>query len=191
MWLDEKNYAERTRGIYAAISGFPLNFLVPNCLRKLAVDYMDSVYPVKFRSQYFDVQLIKKAEGVLQLLSEELKDSNYFSNSSAPNEVDALVFGYLAIMLKLQLPTANNLQKYVEKQRNLVAYVNRILSEYFPEQEQVNKEQAIKDKAKDSNDLEKATWKSIILVGLVAVTSNLLYALYVLAQDEENDDESE
>lgn len=196
MWLDEKNYAEKTRGLYAEISGFPLSILVPGYLRKFAIDYMDSVYPVRTRETFFDAKLITKARTVLVLLSNELKDSKYFSGSSTPNEVDALIFGYLAIMMKLQLPTVNNLHQLFERNAgvnlsNLVLYVNRILNEYFPEQERLNREQAIKEKTRDTTDLERTTWKSIALVGLVAVASNVLYALYVLADDDDDESDDE
>ena len=191
MWLDPKNYAEKTRGTYAEISRFPLNFWVPNYLRKLAKDYMESVYPPEFRKKFFDVGLLEKAKGVLKLLSKELNDSKYFSGSTTPNEVDALIFGYLAFILKLQLPNLNNLQHFVVERRNLVAYVDRILSEYFPEQEEANK--LNKDKAQVSkvDDLESVTWKSIVFVSLFAIASNLLYVIYVMQPGEEDDESSD
>ncbi|KAI3484189.1 hypothetical protein L1887_52813 [Cichorium endivia] len=95
--------------------------------------------PPEFRKKFFDVELIEKAKGVLKLLSEDLKESKYFSGSSTPNEVDALIFGYLAVIVKLKLPNLNNLQQFAFERRNLVAYVDRIMSKYFPEQEEANK----------------------------------------------------
>lgn len=189
MWLDQKNYAEKTRGMYARISRFPLNFLVPTHLRNLAFNHMASLYPPEFRKKFFDLELVEKARGVLKLLSEELKDSRYFSGTSTPNELDALIFGYLAVIAKLPLPNLNNLQQFMFERRNLLAYVNRVLTEYFPEQAELDKKLSI-EQAKDSkiDDLESASWKSIIFVGLFAVASNLLFATYMISRNE--DDES-
>ena len=150
---------------------------------------MESVYPPEFRKKFFDMELIEKAKGVLKLLSDDLKESKYFSGSSAPNEVDALIFGYLAVIVKLQLPNLNNLQQFATERRNLVSYVDRILRKYFPEQEEANKK-LNKEQVKDSktDGLESATWKSIFFVSLFAITSNLLYAAYVMYENEDEED---
>ena len=212
MWLNEKNYNEKTRGLFAAISRFPLNYFVPNYLRGIASNYIENVYPLRSRKKFFDNELIEKAKEVIKLLSVKLSDSNYFNSPTAPNEIDALIFGYLAMILKLQLPNLNNLQQSIMEHQNLgilrflrfkknsniyylinyllllVLYVNRIINEYFPE---VDKK---KDKSKDDlkvDNFEKASWKSIAFVSLFAVASNILYVLYMIGHDDESDEEEE
>jgi len=195
LWSDEKNYAEKTRGSYSKITSFPLNYFVPSYLRNQAITYLDSVYPIKYRRNYFSIELIEKAKEIIKLLSDTLANSKYF-NGNEPNEIDALIFGYLAVILKTELPRLNNLQQFIEERKNLVSYVNRVLNEYFPEHF-VN-QAAHTTKAKSDtkeNSFESATWRSLFIISLFAVTSNLLYILYLISgfddADEVTDSESD
>lgn len=192
------NYSEKIRGLYAKASCFPFNYLVPHHLRSRAIDYVDNVYPAKCRGKYFDVELLEKAKSVIKLLSNELSDSKYF-NETKPNEIDAIIFGYLAIILKIELPGLNNLQQYLKEHKNLVHYVNRILNEYFPEEVEKEK-QDNKVKVKDETaKFESASVKSIITFTVIMISSNLLYILYLLAtnrleivvEEEDSDDEED
>lgn len=191
IWLDDKNYRERTRGIYAQISRFPLNYFVPNYLRNLAIDYVDSIYPPKNRKEFFDIELIEKAKEVLKLLSDKLADSKYFSDLTVPNELDALIFGYLAVISKLELPNLNNLQQFILEQKNLTKYVDRILNEYFPEQIELDKNKLNESKDLKIDNFEKSSWKSIFFVGLLAISSNLMYTLYMIGRNEDDSDDED
>lgn len=164
--------------------------MVPNYLRKQALTYLDNVYPVKFRKEYFSMELIEKSKQIIKLLSDSLSNAKYF-NTGQPNEIDALIFGYLAVILKTELPRLNNLQQFVKEQQNLVDYVNRILKEFFPEY--VDQSDPVQPKTKDlKENFESVSWRSVFLVGLFAITSNLLYILYVVSDDDETtDSESE
>lgn len=172
--------------MYSKISKFPFNFIVPNQLRNQAIAYMENVYPIKNRKDFFSMELIEKGKDVIKLLSDCLGDAKYF-NTSSPNEIDALIFGYLAVILKTELPRLNNLQQFIKERKNLTDYVNRILDEYFFDF--IQQHQPDKPQIKESKeDLENVSWKSIALVSLFAISTNLLYLLYVVSEDEDEED---
>lgn len=164
-----------------------MNYFVPNHLRNEANAYLDNVYPMKYRKDYFNIELIEKSKDVIKLLSDELANSKYF-NLNSPNEIDALIFGYLAVILKFDLPRFNNLHQCLLERKNLIDYVNRILNEFFPEFDQQSTETKTNPKKNVEENYENVSWKSILLVGTLAVTTNLLYILYLVADDSKDED---
>lgn len=139
------------------------------------------------------MELIEKAKEVIKLLSNDLSNSKYF-NQPKPNEIDALIFGYLAIILNTDLPKLNNLQQYLKEHHNLVNYVNRILDEYFTKEIKELDFKNNSNKLDDTkeNNLETVGIKNIIIFGLIALISNLMYVLYVLSEkDEDSDDDND
>lgn len=75
--------------------------------------------------------LLKEAQRCLTSLSERLGTEEFFFGKS-PTSFDALVFSYLAPVLKVPFPNSIHLINHLNACDNLTAFVTRILKKYFP-----------------------------------------------------------
>lgn len=120
-FINDKNYA----GIYHTLlekdSSFPLNRVLPFLKRRHVRNILDSR---SAETLHFD------ADMALGALSTRLGSSKWFYGDEKPSILDALVFGYLAPVLYIPLPSTN-LRRRVAQHSNLVAFVGRVRQTYF------------------------------------------------------------
>lgn len=132
MWfVEERNYVELTRPWYAKRLPFPSNYTVPGQMQRRA----EADHRAQF-SEYDEVStqetaLLKEAQKCLTLLSEKLGDQEFFFGRQ-PTSFDAIVFSYLAPMLKVPFPSFNHIQTHLKACDNLTSFISRILQKYFP-----------------------------------------------------------
>lgn len=75
----------------------------------------------------------------MNLLSAKLGDNKYFCGDK-PCSLDALIFGYLAPLLRLPLPN-DRIQMHLSSCANLVRFIESIISIYLPLQEDAIRKQ--------------------------------------------------
>uniref|UniRef100_H2LYM8 Metaxin 3 n=1 Tax=Oryzias latipes TaxID=8090 RepID=H2LYM8_ORYLA len=130
-WVDTENYTSLTRPWFASRSPFPLNFIVPSRLARMALSRILltkgecglSTLPVRHLRIYSD------AKECLNLLSYRLGTANHFFGNS-PTSLDAFVFGFVAPLHRASLPSSH-LQSHLKQLENLTHFCDNILEVYF------------------------------------------------------------
>jgi len=102
-------------------SKFPLNAVLPFLKRR---EIKRSLKDRRPDALYFDAGI------ALAALSTRLGERNKFFYGEEPSVLDAIVFGYLATVLYIPLPSTD-LRGQIAKHSNLVAFVGRIRQLYF------------------------------------------------------------
>merc|ERR1712241_811747 len=122
-------------------------------------------------------------------MGNRLAEGHYMFGRS-PSSVDAVMYGYLAPLLKAPFPS-NTLQNYLNSCTNLVKFVVRISQNYFPRvvksYEEKSREEQSKPRNKPSGDTQQADdqeeeeegWphqtRNKIIAGAVASTAMMGY----------------
>jgi len=219
-WIDTKNHVDLTRPWYGKKLPFPLGLYYPNRYEKESVKLIESIY-----SQYsefgeigndtiVETSVYKAAQECMTLLSNRLADNHFMFGRSA-SSLDAVMYGYLAPLLKAPLPN-NSLQNYLNNCGNLVKFVVRISQNYFPkvvksyDEQQLNKNKQSQQQHSggDSNATDDAdeVWpnqtRNKVIAGAVAATAMMGYAytsglvdvvrnIEIRFSDQEYEDEEE
>ncbi|VDM64860.1 unnamed protein product [Angiostrongylus costaricensis] len=183
-----------------------------------AVVTFHSDTPLVFVSSFIPVQSVLSGKTwiasnltrdfTLNMLSAKLGDNKFFCGNK-PSSLDALVFGYLAPLLRLPLPN-DRLQLHLRACPNLVRFVEQVASIYLPPtEEQLRLQKADRkmwemrlqkaEKAKEAEKVATAEASQVqedlplrdaILFGLGAITLSLVFAIHsgiiqVVVEDEE------
>lgn len=200
LWADDHNYVELTRGWYAKRLPFPTNYFIPNLYKSSAEKTIRSRFGPQIlnndqSNSLIETTVIGEAQKCLTLLSERLKDEYFFGKN--PSSFDAIVFGYLAPILKV--PTHNRvLQNHLKSCDNLTKFVNKILKNYFPtvkDNESKSSCEANSPQESDESDEFIHKWRDMFVSGLFATTAMTAYALVtglvrIDVLDDEPEDES-
>ncbi|KAG8194121.1 hypothetical protein JTE90_003059 [Oedothorax gibbosus] len=175
-WIHEKNYVQVTRPWYAKVLRFPLNYFLPGHQRRAAQATIDNQWTSDLIKEAEREQIIyKDAQECLNLLSYRLGDNDYFFGNN-PCSLDAIVFGFLAPLLKAPFENSN-LQNHLKACTNLQQFVQRILQRYFPLSPE--EAEALKKKAEQEAEEKKEfpnPWKDILLWGTFVGAIMLGYA---------------
>ncbi|XP_046357275.1 metaxin-1-like isoform X1 [Haliotis cracherodii] len=180
-WIDGKTFTDFTRPWYARIIPFPLNFYVPGRKQK---DANLRVFLSKGGENVTDSEvegkIYRDAKECLNHLSYKLGSQEFFFGKT-PSSLDALVFGYLAPILKAPLPN-NQIQNHLKGCDNLCSLVNKILQRYFPpdpeEQEAKRKKEAEEKRRNTNSDAAEFPNKrrNMVLAAVFALTTMVGYA---------------
>ncbi|GIY25286.1 metaxin-1 [Caerostris darwini] len=179
-WVDEKNYIELTRPWYAKVLHFPLNYFLPGHQQRAAQETINNLWNSDLiEDAQKETALYKDAQECLNLLSYRLGNNEFFCGKN-PCSLDAIVFGFLAPLLKAPFKNAA-LQNHLKACPNLVQFVQRILQKYFP----LSPEELEALKKQQEQEVEERRefphkWRDIILSGLFAATVMLGYAAVAL-----------
>lgn len=198
-WADDLNYNTVTHYWYSSRLSFPYNLYYLERNRK-RIQRMLSEKNVS--------TIMKDGLQALNLLSSKLGDGKFFCGNK-PSSLDALVFGYLAPLLRLPLPN-DRLQLHLRACPNLVRFVEQVSSIYLPPSDEQQKAQKADRKMWDSRlqkaeklkEAQKAAsaeanqvqeempLRDTILFGLGALTLSLLFAIHsgiiqVVVEDED------
>ncbi|VDN06492.1 unnamed protein product [Thelazia callipaeda] len=138
LWLDTYNYAAITQHWYSKQLPFGYNLYYLEKRRRRAEAYVTAC-------GRNEKEIVQDAINAINLLSAKLSDNKYFYGDK-PSSIDALIFGYLAPILKLPLPS-DRLQQHIMSCPNLIRFVESIISIYLPLSETQIRQQALsKDK---------------------------------------------
>ncbi|XP_071581017.1 metaxin-1 isoform X3 [Temnothorax nylanderi] len=178
-WIDKKNLDELVRPWYCKALSFPFNFYYPGKFERQAHALMQSLYPLEDNINVIENEVYSEAQKCLTLLSTRLGDRDFFCGQQ-PNAIDAVVYSYLAPLLKAPLPNPV-LQNHLKACTNLVKYVSRISQRYFEiEYQTYEKHRAEKNAERLRRDSESEfpnKRRNQILAALVAILAMTGYAL--------------
>lgn len=180
-WVDTKTYVEVTRPWYATALGLPFSLYTPlkkrnDCLTRMTVT---RGHPLVTEAEIENL-VLKDAKEALNLLSTRLGDKDYFVDDK-PTSLDAVVFGYLAPLLKAPLSNSP-LQAHLKACRNLTGFCQRILTNYFPlspEEQAAAREREEAERQRTSEPTEfPHRRRNMALAGLTVVAAMLAYSLF-------------
>ncbi|KHJ96771.1 Metaxin-1-like family protein, partial [Oesophagostomum dentatum] len=201
-WVDDLNYSTITHHWFSSRLSFPYNMYYLERRRKRMQ---------RLLSEKNITAIMKDGLEALNMLSAKLGDNKFFCGNK-PSSLDALVFGYLAPLLRLPLPN-DRLQLHLRACPNLVRFIEQVASIYLPpSEEQLRLQKAERkmwesrmqkaEKAKEAEKFQAASAEAsqtqddlpirdTILFGLGAITLSLLFALHsgiiqvVVEEDEQ------
>lgn len=179
-WVNQDTYVDITRPFYAEASPFPLNYFVPGRLMREATQkvYSPRVSDVTNKNDV-DALIYKEAKECLNHLSYRLGDNDYFFGTQ-PTSLDAIVFGYVAPLLKAPLHSSP-LANHAKGCENLSYLVNRILRKYMPmSPEDLEEKRKSETMEKEKNQIDALEFpnkkRNMILAAIFALTSMIGYA---------------
>ncbi|XP_078041455.1 metaxin-1 isoform X2 [Augochlora pura] len=129
-WIDKKNVDELIRPWYSKALPFPLNFYYPGKFERQSRALFECLYPTEDNITDIENKVYSEARKCLTLLSTRLEDSKHYFFGDKPTMIDAILYSYLAPLLKISLPNSA-LQNHLKACTNLVKYVSRISQKYF------------------------------------------------------------
>lgn len=122
-WSHDVNFEHVTRKLYGDALPFPLGYVVRTRRRHQITAQLAAV-------ELADVRVAASVvRAVCDALAERLADAHFFFGDR-PSSFDGAAFGFLAVALHAPLPDTT-LRDAVKVHANLVAFVERILREYF------------------------------------------------------------
>ncbi|XP_077382009.1 metaxin-1a [Festucalex cinctus] len=132
LWVEPKNFAEVTRRWHAEHMSFPLGLFLPGRMQRHQLDKLrllrgDTSLEA---DEQLEKELYRDAIDCMDLLAQRLGTQKFFFGDS-PSSLDAFVFGWLAPILKCDLPNGK-LQQHLKSLDNLHAFCANILLVYFP-----------------------------------------------------------
>ncbi|XP_052281982.1 metaxin-3-like isoform X2 [Dreissena polymorpha] len=180
LWIDNDHYSNITGPWFTRHAVLPYKFVVSGRAHKEAKrKVFESQGTDNVTAADVETKIYKDAKDCLSNISQKLGDKNYFFGDQ-PCSLDALVFSYVAPLLKAPLNSnqlTNHLRIHCE---NLCFHTRRILREFFPltaeEMAEKQKEEERK-KAADSESKEgKIRNRDMLIAGAFALTAMTLYA---------------
>uniref|UniRef100_V9IIZ0 Metaxin-1 n=1 Tax=Apis cerana TaxID=7461 RepID=V9IIZ0_APICE len=176
-WIDEKNVNELIRPWYCKALPFPFNFYYPGKFERQAHTMFVTLYPLEDNITAIENKVYSEAQKCLTLLSTSLGDSQYFLGQK-PTILDAIVYSYLAPLLKAPLPNPA-LQNHLKACTNLVTFISRISEKYFANEccEYKAKENAQNIRKYSQNEFPNKR-RNQLLAGLV---TTLIMATYIFS----------
>lgn len=123
-YIEPRNYADVYHTMLEKRKGFPLNRILPYLKRRSIRKSLQDKTP---EAMYFDAGI------ALAALSTRLGINKWFYGDEKPSVLDAVVYGYLAPVLYVPLPSTK-LRSLVAKHENLVNFVSRLGKTYFAPQ---------------------------------------------------------
>ncbi|CAD5222183.1 unnamed protein product [Bursaphelenchus xylophilus] len=191
-FMDEFNYSAFMVNWYSNYVTFPMNIYYlnkrKNCARKR----------VKLTNRT-STELLNRGINVLNMLSAKRGESKYFFGSK-PCSFDAMIFGYIAPLLKI--PLANNkLQLHLSSLPNLTLFIESVINIYLPlsidevsyQVQQHTKWMAYADKGRrrlqyqkaaqqlekiEREKAEKSANNKVIVFSMLSLMASVLFALH-------------
>ncbi|EFN76163.1 Metaxin-1, partial [Harpegnathos saltator] len=178
-WIDKKNLDELVKPWYCKVLPFPLNFYYPGKYERQAQSLIQSLYPMEDNINVIENKVYSEAQKCLTLLSIKLGDREFFYGQQ-PSIIDAIIYSYLAPLLKAPLPNPV-LQNHLKACTSLVKYVSRISQRYFEnEYQEYEKHQAEEKAAKLKQDPDNEfpnKKRNQFLAAFIATLTMTAYAL--------------
>ena len=195
--LDKNNHSQLTRPWFAKNMPFPLAMYYPKLYRDHAISVIESRFGMKFNENdpptvsTIEAAVFKNAEECLNMVSERLGSENTYLFGKAPSSADAILYGYLAPLIKAPFPNPS-LQNHVKANENLWKFVSHINLTYFAKvasdyQRKKAEDQENLSNSKTGNDgsgyasdpnYEPINKTNMFLAGGVAVSAMTAYAFH-------------
>ncbi|KAI4458823.1 metaxin related [Holotrichia oblita] len=174
-WVDHRNYEEFTRPWFIKAMPMPVNYLYPRCRRQKANALLASLFSEYENQDLLSSFMFNMAEKCFTTLKVRLGSADYFYGA-APTSLDAMIYAYLAPLMKLPFPS-NEIPRLLNTYKELVDFIKRIDAEYYPDLKREAK-YAIGEKKDDNNnaDASPLSIRAKLVALLFAVSAMLLYA---------------
>lgn len=130
-WLDSQNYLECTRRHHSRLIHFPLSLLYLSWRHHAVQHDVMRGSPPEHTVEQVGSELLAKAVDCLSLLSARLGENEYFFGER-PSSLDAVLYGYLEVVLQSPLPSGNSLQTRLHSHTNLQRYCEALRRKHFP-----------------------------------------------------------
>ncbi|XP_022901792.1 metaxin-1-like [Onthophagus taurus] len=130
-WVNRKNFDEFTRPWYTKAMPIPFNFVYPRHRRRKAENIVAAICTETDSFEFIHSYMFNTAEKCFQALKVRLGKAPYFYGGS-PTSLDAMVYAYLAPLIKLPFPS-NDIPRLLRTYTELVDFVKRIDTEYYPD----------------------------------------------------------
>ncbi|XP_055544613.1 metaxin-1 homolog [Wyeomyia smithii] len=131
LWGDPQNL-DTSRTLYAKRIPIPFNFYCPRkyLLKTNEITQTLAGFALDDSVELHDVKdMLLNAKKCINWVSEKLGENQFFFGDT-PSEVDAVLYGYLSVILKMKLPN-NILQNHLKECPNLVKFIDRMTTIYF------------------------------------------------------------
>ncbi|KAL7874205.1 hypothetical protein SRHO_G00051750 [Serrasalmus rhombeus] len=178
LWIDPKNYVEVTRRWHAENISFPLNFFLPSRMQRQQLERVRLMQgnSTLEAGEEAEKEMYHDAQECMNLLSQRLGSNKFFFGDS-PSSLDAYVFGHLAPLLKIKMPSSR-LQQHLRSLDNLNSFCCNVLTLYFPSESREGVGRPASNTQEGSDfDHEPYKRRKQLLSVLVAVAAMLSYAL--------------
>jgi metaxin len=134
LFVNVKNFTDCVRGFYADSCSFPWNFYIPGHLQKRAKQTLSVLHGSSHKNSElpdtsFQKKVVAEARHCINLLSNFLGDK-VFLFGNKPTTLDAVLYGYMAFLLKADLPN-NVLCTHVQECQNLTRFVARVDDQFM------------------------------------------------------------
>lgn len=131
-WLDSDNYCNFTRKWYSNKLPFPLTIFLPHMRHRSIQSKLNSDRTADLTPDVFYNLILAGARECLNTLSITLGNQSYFYGDK-PTSLDAVVYGYLDILIQYKLPGNNSLQGHIYCCDNLLQFCKRIRTQLYPD----------------------------------------------------------
>jgi len=132
LWADETNFNEVIRPFYGRKLPWVYKMWYPERLKKRACKLLSTIYPDSvMKPSVCEPYVLLKARSCVTYLSDKLGTNEFFTSLNLPTTIDAVIFSYLAIFIKVPLPN-NPIREFIKSTPNLERYIARISLRYFP-----------------------------------------------------------
>lgn len=170
-WVEPKSYYDVIHKWYFGSIPFPYKLWYPRRYHKGYCDLISSLFDDPDDSQLIETELHKHAQECLTMLSNRLGDREYFFGRS-PSTIDALIFSYLALLLKVDLKVPV-LQNHIKACPNLSRYVSKAIQRFFP----TESHRSTDSRDSPAKDDIPHKGRNLLLSGLVALSAMFGYAI--------------
>ena len=182
-WLDLNNHSQLTCPWFAKQMTFPLNMYYPSKYRNHAESVMESRFGIQFTDapdvrSTIETAVHKNAEECLNMLAERLGEENFLFGQG-PSSADALLYGYLAPLLKAPFPNPT-LQNYLKASNVLLKFVSRVNLTYFSKvaiEYEKKKASETQTKQNPEDDEEPVNYTRVAVASSVAASAMTAYAI--------------
>lgn len=127
-WLDTENYYNLTARWHILVIPTPLNYIYITWRKNIASSIMEIAYPSNEEIDSLKSSMYITAASIFSILATRLGTNEYFGGSH-PCSLDATVFGYLAPLLFIPLPSSE-VPNLLRAWPVLVDFVTRVKSRY-------------------------------------------------------------
>lgn len=171
-WFDHKNYQELTRPWFVKAMPVPVNYFYPRYRRKKATALLESIFSECENQELLHSFMFNMSERCFTTLKVKLGGNNYFYGQS-PTSLDAMVYAYLAPLIKLPFPN-NDIPRLLKTYKELVDFVKRIDTDYYADLKSEGRFDICEDK--DSSEATPLSTRAKLLACIFVFTAMIVYA---------------
>lgn len=125
LWMDPNNYNRVTRPAYGKLFGFPRNLWAPGQMQQQVEEFIWHCGSFEGKT-VLDIErfLYREARECFEVIEKMLANSTFFFGDR-PTQIDAAIYGYLAILLKAPL-VSTEIKNHLLSRDKMTSYCYKI-----------------------------------------------------------------